>query len=1705
MAGGILQLVAKGVEDLYINGNPMISNFKIMFRRHSEFSLCDREILSRNGTGYNFSSKATFRIERLGDLLHKTYILVEIPEIELKRNLPTFKYIYDLLKSYNIIWNYSPNDSRDLVKLEDYNSSIIIAINNDISKYITLYNFTSSLYEITSDPIYLYNHNISSFMNFEDNTYGNGTNTINTLSQYITTGRNIEMTLLKLLLSQYITEYSSTPILQYLPQNNIYNFNGKEIMLYSNKFKSTIFNYGILSGFLYNYSLDCLIYNAYSIDTSMNIIQDQALNNLDSFLSIPIFNNAIQRKYNSVDDTIDRSIILMFKLYDSDDLLAINFLTYLNNIIRIKIVNTVQSFDINYINLVRTTEMGFSDNYISELNPDILTIDDSMLFYYSVFTDSYSTSDIKDKIGTSTTAYFMENFKWIYELINKYNDIFTNQWIDYKLTDAYIIFIKYLYDIIEQDQFNKTIRSKNQIDMILQILLSNIDYNIRTNFEQIINIMKILYNASRTHDEHYIISFIKTFSLSGDNYYSQSNNYTSIIGDPALSIEDNIDNILNNLSNYIDNSQYGILVKNFFNEYIRTRIKTFVLDCNSHLRINNYDSYTTNSELLEQILFDTNNDITEIYNDIITTYTRPSLDPNIYGKLSYMNYIPFRVVKDIPRLIYDTYNLYASSIFIQIGADTTTDHTNFDNFMIEIDYRDTNDDISVSTNIVKKNIKTALYLKMIDNIICYYDTLSTTYKIEDEEYITNLVSNYTSSNDYITGCSLKPSSMMSKYAQIVVNMDNSINLNDISSDPNELVWLPIEWITQTYYFYFKELYENYIDNLTITNDNKTLGKNLIVGILENIINCFIVHNVIPDYNSYKNNNYNLLGLIPETNSTINQVKNYFDESKLTSNKYCDAISSIWFQTQRNHIQSFNNLYNDTLLSSNYYYNNLGSICGNIFDNTKTQILSTGTNTYYDESTPYPNKYTDMNNRITDTIKNTNSDINELYPPVLTEGFDIYRLKDLDTKKELINTYITDSSKLYDLTKSQFDKQNSILKLITDTLILFYYSGSQKPFVSKIRYKYETSQNINSYIDSNVRIKYIDNSNLDTQTKTILYNLVNNSKTYWTNNIKTILDFIYNDTLTGSITNILNNIDTIPVGKTQFDLIDNINNPFDSYFLHNYYLELSQLNRFTYGDMIQIKDLLNKVLFNSDLSHKITPETIYLNKNLSKLYSYNNKVFYDASCVSYYIFDLIIESIPFETNLYLKLESFGLFIGNNNENYNSFITRINKLMEYISSQSITYFKTISKFGPNAELDKITYYDINNNSFLFNPIYDLTYNYIDINNKMIINDIIYYIESLDGEYKIYTTLEKRLLDLINRTKPKFAWVKELGHKIFDKQELLIGDQPFGTHDPDLLHMISKIYNNPNHKRGYDKMIGNIPDMYKMSSQTKRSITKLYIPVYRWWCKDAGNALPLINFLYIEVFMNLFINSIDNVLIKDDDTYFSKIPKLKLSILGQYIYLAEEERIRISQSKLEYLIEDFNSNGAVYFDRTSLDINNDTTLEELNYILNPTIDLRLRIEDPIKYLIWTIKIYDKTTLTDLDKINWTTYGYNVRVNDNIKIIDPMILSQGIKFNDDYREQPHLEKYFTNLIPYKTQISNSLSRGQYMYSFSLYPLMYQPSGAANFSEIDTVRITIRLINEVILELLKDKNIIVEINAWGLSYNILRVLSGMAGKAFFK
>jgi hypothetical protein len=229
---------------------------------------------------------------------------------------------------------------------------------------------------------------------------------------------------------------------------------------------------------------------------------------------------------------------------------------------------------------------------------------------------------------------------------------------------------------------------------------------------------------------------------------------------------------------------------------------------------------------------------------------------------------------------------------------------------------------------------------------------------------------------------------------------------------------------------------------------------------------------------------------------------------------------------------------------------------------------------------------------------------------------------------------------------------------------------------------------------------------------------------------------------------------------------------------------------------------------------------------------------------------------------------------------------------------------------------------------------------------------------------------------------------------------------------------------------------------------------VPLYFWFCRNPGLALPLIALQYHEVKV---------ILEHAHNTCFTANPINKLWC--DYIYLDTDERRRFAQVSHEYLIEQVQEQSL-----------NAATTNELNF------------NHPVKELIWTRSVAASGALN---------YAATQRpIADSTE-------TYLLKLNGHDRFAARAQSYFA-----RTQVWESHSGyggldssqtagigeandGICVYSFSLKPEEHQPSGTCNFSRIDNAQL-------VSSAALQSQCVIFAVN-----YNVLRIMSGMGGLAY--
>lgn len=320
-----------------------------------------------------------------------------------------------------------------------------------------------------------------------------------------------------------------------------------------------------------------------------------------------------------------------------------------------------------------------------------------------------------------------------------------------------------------------------------------------------------------------------------------------------------------------------------------------------------------------------------------------------------------------------------------------------------------------------------------------------------------------------------------------------------------------------------------------------------------------------------------------------------------------------------------------------------------------------------------------------------------------------------------------------------------------------------------------------------------------------------------------------------------------------------------------------------------------------------------------------------------------------------------------------------------------------------------------------------------------------------------LQVRLPRLTNMAENRYAkWVQYVGLAMIKKIEITIGGQTFDSHPGEWLYIYNQLKLEQGKRNGYDYMVG-----FDIDPDEPKT---LFIPLAFWFSQHTGLALPLVALSFHEVRLRIYFRPFRECVINAE----TEVPFDSVSILANYVYLDKIERMFFAKSEQEYIIE-----------QLQYDVSNATNL------LNPSIDITF--VNPVKELIWIVQPASTNTIDYKDWFNFT-YGNNKNP----------VKTTSLQINGIDRFTPLSGEYFNLIQPYQHHTNIPDNAGINMYSFALYPESPQPSGTLNFSRVDSAKLKLELMDDLFKS---EKEAYIKI--FGVTYNVMKIQSGMAGLKF--
>lgn len=445
----------------------------------------------------------------------------------------------------------------------------------------------------------------------------------------------------------------------------------------------------------------------------------------------------------------------------------------------------------------------------------------------------------------------------------------------------------------------------------------------------------------------------------------------------------------------------------------------------------------------------------------------------------------------------------------------------------------------------------------------------------------------------------------------------------------------------------------------------------------------------------------------------------------------------------------------------------------------------------------------------------------------------------------------------------------------------------------------------------------------------------------------------------------------------------------------------------------------------------------------------------------------------------------------------------------SNPSITFFKKVFKTHTNFAMESIR----------------VDFNKTDTNvyqNTVLKVKIPRHADLLTHIYFVF-----EIPEIVSDSVMGFRWIENIGEAIIDNYHISIGGSIIDRQYGEYLHITNVLNETADRRDTFNKMTGNTlqltdPDAYSLnrnnlsfppfryrigstyptyrpydpndpsSYQPSIPTRKLYVPLKFWFNRDIGNALPLISLQYSEVEVTIELrpwihlyklfytrngvqdyhspnvsiqahqikNFVSNV--KKSFMVSDTIIDARCFLECNYVYLDNVERQYFAYKPLDYLIDQV----------TRINFYN---LQESN-----VIDMIL--QNPVKEIYWVLRRSDLGSSNNW--FNFTDEG------------EKIMLTAKMMFNGIDRFDEKDAEYFNYLQPYQHHTGN-IKDGVYMYSFSLFPNDYQPSGSVNCSRINKIQFYVTTKQRLNDSYAYDSSFYI------INYNFLRISSGLAGVVY--
>lgn len=392
-----------------------------------------------------------------------------------------------------------------------------------------------------------------------------------------------------------------------------------------------------------------------------------------------------------------------------------------------------------------------------------------------------------------------------------------------------------------------------------------------------------------------------------------------------------------------------------------------------------------------------------------------------------------------------------------------------------------------------------------------------------------------------------------------------------------------------------------------------------------------------------------------------------------------------------------------------------------------------------------------------------------------------------------------------------------------------------------------------------------------------------------------------------------------------------------------------------------------------------------------------------------------------------------------------------------------------------------------------------------------------------------------DIYSNNTDKFQWIQRLGEYIIKEVSIHGGNSRYDTHYSEWLQIWHELTLISSLKPGYYKMIGhetelNDPETFAGSYPNKTTSSaipsirgrRLYVPLLFWFNRAYSQGLPLIAIQYEELKLKVKLRPAKHLFTILDSghrirstgsigSYIKENPNsldLNTSLEINYIFLDEIERNKFSNMEHSYLVNQLQ--------RVQTEISPDFGLDKTT-----SINIE-NFQHPITNLIWILRRSDLENANQWHNFtNWPVETIPPFIGSNINSYNPFSNEESSTDENDYPNFKHkniclsgnltlngLDRFevkdvgMFNLVNNYQHQTNVPDEGINVYSFNLNNYidinLQQPNGSCNMSRFNTKSLNITTVRKP-----TGTSYNYNVTVFAISYNILRIMGGMANMEF--